>query len=212
MAAVLAEVAMVTARALLNDVSGQDFTDVVLQPFVVQAFRELQSKLYAGAASIVRKVISPISVPANTFILPNSTITDLVEPIRLWERSNSSSLNADWTLMTEYDPLPSLDPDAIALHYWQWDGTNINLVGCTVPRKVKINYWVDLVEPSTPTSSLVFIDAEIYIAPRAAALAAASLGQDTTYARLDPVAQGAIQLVLDANRGRKRQIVPVPGV
>lgn len=206
MAAPLASVALNGARGLLNDVSAQVYTDTMLIPSLQQAFWELQSILNQNAASLSRKITTGTVVTPAKII----TISDMIEPIRIWERPAGSTDDAAWVLMTEYDPLPNVMPDT-TLIYWQWDGTQINLIGSSVNRQYKINYRWDMPVPTGPSSSLVFIDAQVYLSPRTAALACQSLGQDKDYDRMNTIALSTIKIVVDANRGRNRAIYPVPG-
>lgn len=202
MPAVTAGVAFTTARTLLNDDLATLWTDVVLLPKLVQAFRELEAKLRISAASIMR-AYTDADVPISSTPSVYTAITDIKEPIRLWEKAPSDPDSA-YVQMTEYDPLPvTLFPVGTTIQYWQWDGTNINLMGCSADRHIKVMYWRSLAEPTGNSSSLVFTDAEIFLAPRTAALAAGSVGETDVYAAMSGVASEALGLVIQANRGRQ---------
>lgn len=202
MAAVQASVVFATTRTLLNDDLVTLWTDVVLLPKLVQAYRELESKLRISAASIMR-VQTDADVPISASPSTYAAISDIKEPIRLWEKAPADPDSA-YVLMTEYDPLPVTQyPVTSILQYWQWDGTNINLMGCSADRHVKVMYWRSLPEPTGNTSSMVFTDAEIYLAPRTAALAAGSVGESAVYEAMSAVASEALSLVIQANRGRQ---------
>lgn len=196
--AVQASVALTTARTLLNDDGGSLWTDVVLLPKLVQAFRELEARLRISAASIMR-VSTSATVSAGGLVYP--TIADINEPIRLWEKAVGDP-DSNYGQMTEYDPLP-ITPQTALLNYWQWDGTNLNLLGATADRVVRVLYWRNLTEPTVNTSSLIFIDAELYLAPRTAALAAGSVGEADKFTAMSSVADGNLTLVIQANRGRQ---------
>ena len=197
MAAVNASVALATARTLLNDDAGSFYTDAVLLPKLVQAFRQMEANLRINAADIMFN-IDVRNIPANTV---NFTITDINEPVILWEKATTDT-DANYVKMTEYDPLPN-DVQAATLRYWQWDGTNINFISASADRTVKTKYWRVLPEPSSAASSLILINAEYYLAPMTAAIMAGSLGEDEQMTTLAAVAGVAFKMVIDANRGRQ---------
>lgn len=198
MAAVNASVAFATARALLNDISNTFFTDTVLLPYLVQSFRELEVELRVNNASIMRATtVVTVAISATTMV---SLPTDINEPIKLWEKATGGT-NATYSPMTEYDPLPNA-VGSTTLRYWNWDGTNINFIASSVARSVRMEYWRVLTEPTAAGSSLVFINAEDYIAPRTAALAAGALGEEKITLYLTQVAKDALDKVIAANRGR----------
>lgn len=197
MAASTALVALDTARTLLNDDGGSLWTDQKLLPKLVQAFRELQAELRVNSASIMR-ANNVQTISASTPLL---TIADIKEPIRLWEKAVGDPDTA-YVQMTEYDPLPNKIA-AATLIYWQWDGTQVNFIASSANRVVKTSYWRSLTEPTASSDSLIFIDAEIYIAPRTAALAAGSVGEGDKYTAMSAVAEANLGRVINANRGRQ---------
>lgn len=191
-----AQVALDTARTLLNDSAGTIWDNTALLPKLVEAFRELQDKIKFSEGSIMRSVSSGISVAANAVTL--NLPSNIIEPIKLWSKG-SSDADSLYIQMTESDPLPIL-ANGTGLDYWQWDGVNINFLSSTVAKKVRLQFWGSLTEPTGSGSSLVFINAEDYIAPRTAALACLSIGELEKAQALDPIAQDNLKNILESNR------------
>src|SRR6202050_2407132 len=90
-------------RSLLNDASGNLFTDGVLIPYVNSAYRKVQRALAAAGQETflvddvllvvpaIGAVDSSLQVTINDQTAPpNQLPTDLLEPVELWERANLS--------------------------------------------------------------------------------------------------------------------------
>jgi hypothetical protein len=197
LAAVLAQVALDTARTLLNDDAGTLFTNAVLMPKLIQAFRQMVASLRINAADLIITTANS-NLAASTASL---TFSDINEPIKLWEKAQGST-DDTYLPMTEYDPLPN-DVPAATIKYWQWDGTQINFIAATATRTVRTRYWRVLTEPVDGTSSLLFINAEYYLAPMTAAIMAGTLGEDEQMTTLAAQAVTTFKMIVDANRGRQ---------
>jgi len=196
--AVLVSTVFATARTLLNDDAAVTFTDAVLLPKLVEAFRELQAKLILSAAPMMRsEATQNIAANVITLVIP----VDLVAPIRLWEKAQGSGNNT-YIPMTEQDPLPNLAPSTSALIYWQWYQQAINLIGCTLTRTVKIQYWRSLTEPTGSGSDLIFNRGELFLAPRTAALMAGVVGESEAMDKWSMIADANLNDIILANRGR----------
>lgn len=202
-----AEVALNTARALINDVSQQVSNDTTLIPYLQQAFNELQAEARSNAVSVMRKITTGTLAPSTTSIV----VADIKEPIRLWEKLSGSAIST-YTIVTEFDPLPNNIAPGPTLARWQWGGDQINLIGSTNAIDYFLNYWCTLPTPTTGASPLYFIDAEVYLAPRTAALFVAALGAKESYDNLTEIAVQTIERVMQANRGRREMTSPVPTV
>lgn len=194
---VLASTVFATARTLLNDDGNSYFTDTVLLPKLVEAFRELQAKLKLSAAPVMRtESIQNIAIGITTLILP----PDLEAPIRLWEKAVPDPIT-NFIPMTEQDPLPNI-AQGLNLVYWQWYQQAINLIGSTATRSVKIQYWRALAEPTGPGDDLIFNRGELFLAPRTAGLAAGSVGEDDAMQKWSDIGMASLNDVIMANRGR----------
>src|SRR4051812_5719513 len=109
------------ARSLLNDAAGSLFTDSVLLPYLNSAYRKVQRALEnVGAASqlsddalLVVAAMVAVDPAAQVSITdatapPNQLPTDLLVPMRLWERPNGSSSDfTEMTDLTNHGGLPS---------------------------------------------------------------------------------------------------------
>jgi hypothetical protein len=198
---VQASVVLATARTLLNDDAATNFTDAALFPKLQQAHNELQIKLRRAAAPVMRgKYTEIIAIGGLVFVTPPS---DLVAPIQLWEYASGGDISTA-QLMTEVDPLPNLD-QASTLIYWAWVQEAVTFIGSSAARTVLMRYWRSLPTPTINTSPIGFINGELYLAPRLAALAAGSVGQAAEFATLSGMAESSLTEVILSNRGRAPQ-------
>ena len=202
----LASIALMTARTLLNDDGIQLWTDVALLPKLQLAHRELQAQLRAAACPVTRNIHYSV-VTAGSLVLTDTTLTDLVEPITLWENAVGGTEDS-YVRMTEYDPLP-ISPQASRLIYWRWGQEQILFIGCSVDRSVKIYYKRELPIPASGNDPIGMIDGEFYIAPRIAALTFGSTGNVEASAWCKQMADATINDIIISNRGRSK-MVPRP--
>lgn len=202
--AVQASVVMTTARTLLNDDAATLWTDVVLFPKMTQAHRELQTKLRFAAAPVMKAMAVDLLVATGATTVASPA--DMMEPIRLWERLGSGGTVADYASgqMTEVDPLPFRAALSSLVH-WQWSvaaAEVINFVAASADRKVQISYWRTLAIPALNTDPIGFINGELYLAPRIAALAAGSVGNTAVATMAAGLADASLSEVILSNRGR----------
>src|ERR1700756_3837539 len=91
-------------RSLLNDAAGNLFTDTALLPYVNSAYRKLQralANIESGAfltdnVLLVVPAVAQADASAQVSITdatapPNQLPTDLLVPVKLWERANGST-------------------------------------------------------------------------------------------------------------------------
>jgi len=202
MSIALVEDVLNTARVFLDDQNVQLWTDAILTPMFTRAHQELQVLLRQRAAPLM-KTSAAVTLNPNVTLLPLQP--NLVSPIQLWEAPLGVNT---FTLMTEADPLPQV-PQGPTLNWWQWDGIDINFIGANVYREIQVFYWRSLLIPTAPNSPIGIIDGEMWLAPRTAAIAAASVGQMDTAKIAGDEATETIEKVVLANRGRA---VQMPGV
>jgi hypothetical protein len=199
---VQASVVLATARTLLNDDAATNWTDATLIPKLQQAHKELQIKLRRAAAPVMKKQYTEIVAANSTsFATPPS---DLVAPIQLWETSSGGAINT-YALMTESDPLPNVLPTT-TLIWWSWKDEVVTFIGSSAIRQVLMLYWRSLTLPQTNTDSIGFIDGELYLAPRTAALAAGAVGNTNEMTALAQLASSSLDEVILSNRGRAPQV------
>src|SRR3972149_6299783 len=138
-----AGVALDEARALLNDVSTQYFSNTVLIPYLQKAHRELQVLLWENGIDVIKELTAVIDIPANQPNLGVSAPANILTPIRLQERKDGSTSENDWTDVTESDPLPSMEPTS-SIMYWTWREEAVQFIASTEAREVKLSYMKGL--------------------------------------------------------------------
>jgi hypothetical protein len=126
----------------------------------------------------------------------------MIEPIGLWEKDPADTPDK-YVKMTESDPLPFVPPTS-RLVYWKWTQENIEFIGSTATRFVKIYYKRLIPIPNSGGDVLGAIDAELFIGPRTAALAFGSTGNAAASDWCTNMAIQSIQDILIANKGRAR--------
>lgn len=199
---VQASVVLATARTLLNDDAATNWTDAALIPKLQQAHKELQIKLRRAAAPLMKNSYSE-SITA-TYTGFASPPTDLVAPIQLWEKAPSDPVT-NYALMTEADPLPINVIQGPTMVWWAWVQEVVTFVGSSAGREVLMVYWRALPLPAVNTDLIGFINGELYLAPRTAALAAGSVGQSAEMGALSTIADQSLTEVILSNRGRAPQ-------
>ena len=198
---VTAGVVFTTSRTLLNDDQNTLFTDTVLLPKMTQAHRELQTKLRAADSLTLRAVTTgTVNTGQTTLVTP---VTDMLEPIKLWEKISTAS-DSTYVEMTEQDPLDANQtPGTTSLTYWQWTQEALLFrPAANNAVTVKMLYWRLIAIPAASGDNILINNGEIYLAPRIAALAAGSLGDEMTYKICSDIANGTLNDVIKANKGR----------
>ena len=190
-----------TARTLLNDDAATNWTDAALIPKAQQAHKELQIKLRRAAAPLMKNTyIETIVSPLTIFATPPA---DLIAPIQLWEKGPLDAVTL-YQLMTESDPLPNVAV-AATMVWWAWVEEVVTFIGASANRTVKMLYWRSLPLPAANTDPIGFLNGELYLAPRTAALAAGSVGQAAEMTALASLADSSLTEVILSNRGRAPQ-------
>jgi len=196
---VLAQVVFDRARSLLNDQSDNLWTNDVLLNKLQQAHAELQIKLRrAGADVMLGQYTESVAANATTFA---SQPADLVMPIQLWEKVHSSAITT-YALMTEVNPLPNNLLQGTTLQRWTWYQEAVTFIGATAIVDVFMTYQREIATITSGSDPIGFIDGELYLAPRLAALAYATTASSDIAAQCDALAQNSLAEVLYANRGR----------
>jgi hypothetical protein len=161
-------------RILLNDVGIQYFSDTVLLPYIQKAYDELQSKLRLNGIETVNEVSGLFIVEAATApVLDTDDVTNIIQPIDIYERPSGSS--DSFTLMDEQSWEPELDLTD-RLRYWAWRENEIKFVGATIDIQVKIRYKKSLASLINGASTIAILGAKQFLSSRAAAIAAFSVG------------------------------------
>jgi len=125
-------------RSLLNDTQGNLFTDAVLLPYANSAYRKLQRALgnAGGGGFIQDDVLLVVTAIAQTDTSlqvaitdatapPNQLPTDLLVPLKIWERPNGSAQDfLEMVDLTRHGGLPSRAQD-LTLGVWEWRGRDL---------------------------------------------------------------------------------------
>lgn len=195
---VQSSVVLATARTLLNDDAATNWTDAALFPKLQQAHKELQIKLRRSAAPVMKASYTEV---VTTGLLAFATPpADLVAPIQLWETSSAGAVTT-FALMTEAEPLPNVVAAATMI-YWAWVNEIVTFIGASADRKIKMTYWRSLALPVVNTDVIGFLNGELYLAPRTAALASGATGGAAEYGTLTAMAEASLTEVILSNRGR----------
>ena len=116
---VAASVVLGQARSLLNDPGATNWTDTVLMPLLQIGHQELQVALRASDSPVMKGLVIDVALADDTTTVANPT--SIIEPIRLWERTQASTDYTSYVLMTEVDDLPLVEPGGMMPHP---DGTS----------------------------------------------------------------------------------------
>jgi len=208
-------VVLSTARTLVNDDLATVFTDPVLIPKVHEAHRELQEQLWLAGSPIVREQSSPLVVSKDTRLLDFGTTNpvlpnDLLCPFKLYENLPSADETIDgWHEMTEvfYIPLGVTLSDNFT--WWAWRKEKLYLAGGNNDRAIIIQYRKRIWEPATVYNEIGILFGEMYLAARAAALTAGTLGNKEVYDAMTALAEKNLATVITANRGAQRPLMAV---
>ncbi len=201
-----------SAATHLNDYGQTFWTKELMANFAAEAHRELQAKLYLGGLPVIKKtsaiiqVVAPASPTSGQKVaVTMATLTDLIEPVTLWERSSGSSDNFQQCQQKSWEP--EISPMS-SIVYWDYSGELIYVLAPTTNREVKVRYNASIPIPVADDDLLGFTFAELYIAPRTAALAARSIGSRTAYIDLTQLANERLETVIAANI-KGQQALPV---
>jgi hypothetical protein len=211
------------ARSLLNDAAGNLFTDGVLIPYLNSAYRKVQRALENVQSGTQLSDDTLLLVPAIAQVDPAARVaitdasappgqlpTDLLVPLRLWERPYGSSADfVEMADLTNHGGLPS-DPQGPALRFWEWRADGIYLLGATQDTQVRLRYrkaYPDLLDASSP---VLIRNAQEVLAFFTAALASAARGAPQAL-RWDEAGADALEDLLaratlrEQHSGRRRR-------
>ena len=198
---------LTTARTYLNDDNATQFTDPVLIPKIQEAHRELQEELWVGGSPNVRAITAVLHYVANATVLPTLPANFLC-PIQGFENSwPTPAAPTVWTPMTEafFNPLGMAQ--GATLGYWQWQQETVTVIGATVDRSVVFQYRCLITIPVLATDLIGILFGESFLAARAAAIAAGTVGNAEVYAAMTTLAKENLAKVLSANRGQQKPLL-----
>jgi hypothetical protein len=204
-------------RALLNDSQGNLFTDAVLLPYANSAYRKTQRALgNAGAGGFIQDDVLLV-VPAVTQIdtslqvsitdataPPNQLPTDLLVPVKIWERANGSSDDfVEMVDLSQHGGLPSRG-QGLTLSVWEWRGDGVYFLGATQDTQIRLRYLKAYPDFSDATSPVLVRNAQEAIAYATAALAGWARGSPLAE-KWDEAASDALEDLVAAAVRREQQ-------
>jgi hypothetical protein len=204
-------------RSLLNDSQGNLFTDAILLPYANSAYRKVQRAIgnaggggfiqddallvvtaIAGADTSLQVSITDATAP------PNQLPTDLLFPLKLWERPNGSTDDfLEMVDLSQHGGLPSRAQD-VTLSVWEWRADGIYFLGATVDTQIRLRYLKAYPDLTDATSPVLVRNAQEAIAYATAALAAWSRGSPLAE-RWDDASVDAIEDLVIAAVRREQQ-------
>jgi hypothetical protein len=204
-------------RSLLNDAAGNLFTDTVLLPYVNSAYRKVQRALaniesgtfLTDNVLLVVPAVAQVDASAQVSITdatapPNQLPTDLLVPVKLWERASGSSDDfIEMTDLTGHDGLPS-EPQTQMLRYWEWRADGLYFLGATRDTQIRLRYQKSYPDLADATSPVLVRHAQEAIAYAAAAMAGAARGAPQAE-RWDGAAADAIEDLIVRATQREQQ-------
>lgn len=204
-------------RSLLNDSQGNLFTDALLLPYANSAYRKVQRSLgNAGGGGFIQDdallVVTAVGETDSSLQVsitdatapPNQLPTDLLVPIKLWERPNGSTDDfLEMVDVTQHGGLPSRVQD-LTLSVWEWRADGIYFVGATQDTQIRLRYSKAYPDFTDATSPVLVRNAQEAIAYATAALAGWSRGSPLAE-KWDEAAADAIEDLVSAAVRREQQ-------
>lgn len=204
-------------RSLLNDAQGNLFTDAVLLPYANSAYRKVQRALgNSGAGGFlsddVLLVVPAVTTPDASLQVsltdatapPNQLPTDLLVPLKLWERPSGSSDDfAEMVDLSRHGGLPSRLQD-LTLSVWEWRAGGIYFIGATRDMQIRLRYLKAYPDLTDATSPILVRNAQEAIAYATAALAGWARGSPLSE-KWDEAAADALEDLVSAAVRREQQ-------
>lgn len=204
-------------RSLLNDAQGNLFTDAVLLPYSNSAYRKVQRALgNAGAGGFlsddVLLVVPAVTTPDSSLQVsisdatapPNQLPTDLLLPLKLWERPNGSTDDfAEMVDLSRHGGLPSR-PQDLTLSVWEWRADGIYFIGATQDTQIRLRYLKAYPDLTDATSPVLVRNSQEAIAYATAALAGWARGSPLSE-KWDEAAADALEDLVSAAVRREQQ-------
>ncbi len=203
-------------RSLLNDAQGNLFTDTVLLPYANSAYRKLQRALGNAGGGFIQDdallVVPAVTQPDTSLQVsmtdasapPNQLPTDLLVPLKLWERPNGSSQDfAEMVDLTRHGGLPSRAQD-LTLSVWEWRADGLYFLGATQDTQIRLRYLKAYPDFTDAASPVLVRNAQEAIAYATAALAGWARGSPLAE-KWDDAASDAIEDLISAAVRREQQ-------
>ena len=205
------------ARSLLNDAQGNLFTDTVLLPYLNSAYRKVQRAVAnAGGGGFIQDdallVVTAVTGQDPSLQVsitdatapPNQLPTNLLVPMKLWERPNLSSDDfVEMTDLTRHGGLPSQEQD-LSLNVWEWRADGLWFIGATQDTQIRLRYLAAYPDFTDSTSPVLVRNAQEVLAYATAALAGWARGSPLAE-KWDDAASDAMEDLVSAAVRREQQ-------
>lgn len=207
-------------RSLVNDSAANWCTDALILPYANSAYRTVQRKLAnTGSGLFITDDVLLVvpAVPANqqdpaTQVVindatapPNQLPSNLLQPLKLWERRNGSS--DDFTEMVDLSQaggLPSRLQDQ-ALGVWEWRTDGLYFIGATEDRQIRLRYEAALPDLTGSSDTILIRNAQEAIAYAVVPLIGGARGS-TFVENMDNLFNDAMEDVIVANVKREQEV------
>jgi hypothetical protein len=197
-------------RSLLNDAAGNLFTDTVLLPYANSAYRKVQRAIgNAGGGAFIQDdallVVTAVTAVDPSLQVsitdatapPNQLPTDLLVPVKIWERPNLSTDDfAEMVDVSQHGGLPSREQDT-TLSIWEWRADGLYFLGATQDTQIRLRYNKAYPDFTDDTSPVLIRNAQEAIAYATAALAGWARGSPLSE-RWDEAAADALEDLVSA--------------
>jgi len=204
-------------RSLLNDAQGNLFADTLLLPYLNSAYRKVQRAIgNVGGGGFIQDdtvlVVTAVGQQdpslqvsiSDATAPPNQLPTDLLVPLKIWERANGSSDDfVEMVDLTRNGGLPSRDQD-VNLSVWEWRADGLWFVGATQDTQIRLRYLKAYPDFTDATSPVLVRNAQEALAYATAALAGWSRGSPLAE-KWDGAAADAIEDLVVAAVRREQQ-------
>lgn len=177
------------ARAVLNDVAIDLYTDDVLLPYLKIANDDLSDELVDNGATVQKEVSADI--PLGSGISQPALPGNMIVPIEVYEKDQGQD-DSYYRYMHQKEFLPNSIPGR-DLNVWAWREQAINTLGATQGKVLRIRYHRLVTDIVGPNSPIELTHALNYLAYHTAALASEHIGQNRTKA-IDLESQAIIKL------------------
>lgn len=167
-------------RAHLNDMDAQLYADSFLLTYVGMAQSQLDAWLRSKGVEYYR-LRTTLTVPAGTTVLSATSVpalpSDFGQPVALHERTSGSTVASEWQAMTQVrERLPDVE-QSDRLQLWCWQAGQIQFVGATTAREVRIEYLSMPEEADVPADALPVRDSAEAVAYLTASLVTHAAGE-----------------------------------
>lgn len=170
-------------RNLMNDAAGDEYTNLVLLPYLQMAYVDLRLEAEDNNIPYTNITSKAITVPAGVKNIGGSggpaLPADLIEIVEMYERLAGTS--NDYTLMTRRIFEPKTDVMTTYLEVYTWQGQIAHFIGANSDIEVKIDYISqDIGEINDENTLIIVYNSCAFLWFRTAALAAFYIGENKT--------------------------------